>query len=55
MIGQKLLSAGVAVARDGVRVLQGAASHVLWWVDHNVGGRPRNAPDDPRRRARREG
>jgi hypothetical protein len=52
MIVQKVVGAGKALARDGARVVQGAASHVLWWVDHNSGGRARKAPADPRRRSR---
>jgi hypothetical protein len=43
---------GLAAARGTVRLVAGAASHALWWVDHHVGGDPRKAPDDPRRRAR---
>ena len=52
MIVQRVVSAGATVARDGLRVVQGATSHLLWWVDHTIGGRPRKAPADPRRRSR---
>ena len=53
MIVQRVVNAAVAVARDGARVVQGAAAHVLWWADHNSrGGQARKAPADPRRRPR---
>ena len=50
MIVATVLRTGVAAARGTVRVATGAASHVLWWIDYRVGGLPRQAPDDPRRR-----
>jgi hypothetical protein len=52
MIVQRVVGAGIAAARSGVRVVRGASSHALWWLDHNLSGRPRKAPDDPRRRSR---
>ena len=50
MIVGAMLRSGVAAARGTVRLATGAASHVLWWIDYRVGGLPRQAPDDPRRR-----
>ena len=49
MIFQRAVDAGKALAREGANVVQVAASHVLWWVDHNAGGSARKAPADPRR------
>jgi hypothetical protein len=43
---------GLTLVRGTARLAADAASHVLWWVDHHVGGDPRKAPDDPRRRAK---
>ncbi len=53
MMVQRVVGAGVAAARGSVRVVRGAASHALWWLDHNLSSRPRKAPEDLRRRARR--
>ena len=49
MIVQRAVNAGRALVREGANVVQGAASHVLWWVDHKAGGSARKAPADPRR------
>ena len=54
MILRTALGAGVAAVRGTARVVASAASHAFWWVDYRVGGRPRQAPEDPRRPSRDE-
>ena len=44
---------GVSAARTAVRLATSAGSHVAWWLDHTIGGRPRDAerkPPAPRKR-----
>ena len=50
MIVATVLRTGLAAARGSVRIATGAVTHALWWINYRVGGLPRQAPDDPRRR-----
>ena len=39
---------GLSAVRDAVRVARSAGSHAAWWIDHKLGGPPRNAADRER-------
>jgi hypothetical protein len=42
---------GVSAVRGAVRLAAGAGSHAAWWLDHKLGGSPRNSTADESRRA----
>ena len=50
MILQTAVRNGVSIVRGAVRLATGAGAHAAWWVDHKLGGSPRNAGDDEDRR-----
>ena len=46
MILRDAARTGVSAARAVARLAASAGSHVAWWLDYNVGGRPRR--DEPK-------
>ena len=53
MILGTVVRGGVRAVRSAATVAAAAGAHAAWWLDHNLGGRPRENPAARERRASR--
>ena len=44
---------GLDALRGALRLVAGGGSHAAWWLDHNLGGKPRRASTEEPERGER--